>query len=390
MPSQFGTTLTVSVFGQSHSEAIGCVINGFPAGMKLDRELLAKFSARRKPGAAPWSTPRQEADEIHFVSGLNKSDQTCGAPICAFIANTNTHASAYKPLEHIYRPGHADFSADQKWKGVQDIYGGGHFSGRLTAPLCIAGALAKQYLNSKGIRVYAHISSVGDVYDTSFCAFDTTEKGQQTLANQLRHLEELHTQSYQTHKQNLSTLSADAAQHMQELIEAVHRDKDSVGGSIECVVCGVPKGVGSPMFDGLENMYARALFGIPAVKGVEFGKGFGASTMRGSMHNDAYFWDETHKHVVTHTNFAGGMLGGISTGNPILVHVGIKPTPSIARLQHSVDTQNGKEVDLEIHGRHDPCIVPRACVVVEAVCALVTLDALISYPAGTSTPNNNA
>ena len=370
MSSTFGTTLRVTVFGQSHSQAIGCVVEGFPSGIVVDRKRLERFMARRAPGRGSWTTPRKEADLPNFVSGLNMRGATCGAPLCAVIENTNTRSGDYDNLLRVPRPGHADFTAEQKWHGNQDVPGGGHFSGRLTAPLCVAGGIALQYLEERGVHIGAHLLSVGAACDKPFAALDNTERGRKTLERQLEALAD---------GRAFPTLSESAAAAMLNEIDKARQALDSVGGVIECVATGMPAGVGSPMFDGVENAIARAAFGIPAVKGIEFGRGFEAARLRGSQNNDPYRM--TSGGAAPQTNNAGGALGGITTGAPVLFRLAIKPTPSISRPQESVDLSANKNEELEIRGRHDPCIAPRAVPVAEAVCALALLDCILSFPA---------
>lgn len=361
MSSTFGNTVRTTVFGQSHSEAIGCVIDNLPAGIAVDLDELQTFMARRAPGHSDTSTSRKEADQVQVLSGL-VGGYTCGAPFAALIKNTNTRSQDYEQLRRIPRPGHADFPASVRYAGYQDVAGGGHFSGRLTAPLCISGGIAKQALKDAfDIEVVAHIAQLGPdpVLDDLLnpLSFDPTQQ-QAILAHELPVLDE------------------DAASSMHEAIGAARKEKDSIGGIIECAIYNVPAGVGSPMADGLENQLARNLFGIPAVKGLEFGAGFDAALLYGSENNDPYCMDDDF--IALTKNDAGGILGGISTGAPLVLDLAIKPTPSIAKAQQSVDLAEGKDATLEIVGRHDPCIVPRAVPVVEAVCALTMLDVLVS------------
>ncbi|WP_314783766.1 chorismate synthase [Olsenella uli] len=372
MPSTFGTALKVTVFGQSHSEAVGCVVEGLPSGIAIDRERLAGFMARRAPGQGSWATPRREPDHPRIVSGLNADGKTCGAPLAALIDNTSTRSSDYDRLLRVPRPGHADFAAFVKWHGNQDIPGGGHFSGRLTAPLCLAGGIALQYLGERGIRIGAHLLSVADVTDEAFDVLDNTPASQTRLADQLDRLAD---------GRAFPTLDAAVAARMRAAIDGARRAQDSVGGVIECVALGLPAGVGSPMFDGIENLIARAVFGIPAVKGIEFGRGFEAATLRGSQNNDPF--EMRDGAACPRTNNAGGVLGGISTGAPVHFRLALKPTPSIARAQDSVDLVGKTDERLCVRGRHDPCVAPRAVPAVEAVCALVLLDALLAFPAET-------
>lgn len=369
MPSTFGNALRVTVFGQSHSQAVGCVVEGLPSGHVVDMEALRRFMARRAPGQGPWTTPRKEADLPRVVSGLNPKGATCGAPLAVVIENTNTRSRDYDNLMAVPRPGHADYTAWAKWHGDQDVPGGGHFSGRLTAPLCAAGGIALQVLAKRGVRVGAHLLSVADVYDEPLCALDNAPASQARLRAQLDALADGRT---------FPTIDDAAGKAMLAAIDDARRELDSVGGIVECVATGMPAGVGSPMFDGIENLVARAAFGVPAVKGVEFGRGFEAARLRGSEDNDPYRMVDGA--VTPVTNNAGGALGGITTGAPVLFRMALKPTSSISRPQESVDLTSGSDATLEVHGRHDPCVATRAVPVAEAICALALLDALLSFP----------
>ena len=369
MPSTFGSALRVTVFGQSHSQAVGCVVEGLPSGHVVDMEALRRFMARRAPGQGPWTTPRKEADLPRVVSGLNPRGATCGAPLAVVIENTNTRSRDYDNLMAVPRPGHADYTAWAKWHGNQDVPGGGHFSGRLTAPLCAAGGIALQVLAKRGVRVGAHLLSVADVRDEPLCALDNAPASQARLRAQLDALADGRT---------FPTIDAAAGKAMLAAIDDARRELDSVGGVVECVATGMPAGVGSPMFDGIENLVARAAFGVPAVKGVEFGRGFEAARLRGSEDNDPYRMVDGS--VTPVTNNAGGALGGITTGAPVLFRMALKPTSSISRPQESVDLTSGSDATLEVHGRHDPCVATRAVPVAEAICALALLDALLSFP----------
>ena len=352
MSSRFGTALKVQIFGQSHAPAIGVCIDGFPVGFSPDFDALDAFLARRAPGQGAYATARKEADKPEFLSGL-VDGHTCGAPITAIIRNTDTRSKDYGNIAEMPRPSHADYPAWVKYGDQADYRGGGHFSGRLTAPLCIAGGLCLQYLARKGIHIGAHILSIGAVRDT---AFDPVAPALPVGS---------------------LTLDPVAWEKMQAEIAGAKAETDSVGGVIECAVTGLPAGIGEPMFGGLENRFAQILFGIPAVKGVEFGEGFGCATLRGSQNNDPYYYDE-NGFVRTRTNHAGGIAGGISTGMPIVFRAAFKPTPSIARPQETIRFAGGKEpAILEIRGRHDPCIVPRAVPVVEAAAAIAILDAIL-------------
>ena len=352
-----GNNLRVTVFGQSHAQIIGCVIDGLPSGFRPDTERLSAFMARRAPGQGKLSTPRKESDAPQILSGL-VDGVTCGAPLCAVIENTGHNSADYDALKNTPRPSHADFTARAKFGDSCDLRGGGQFSGRLTAPLCFAGGLALQLLEQKGIRIAAHIAQIGRIYDTvpDFSAID-----EETL----RHLAD----------KRFSVFDDCTVLAMQQTIEHARQEGDSVGGVVRCFTVGLPAGIGEPMFGGVENRLAAALFGIPAVRGVSFGDGFDAAAMRGSAHNDHFMINSGH--IATKTNHAGGVLGGITTGMPLVVNIAIKPTPSIAREQETVDLTTMQNTVLSIRGRHDTCIVPRAVPVVEAVTALTLLDMLM-------------
>ena len=350
MSSVYTGNLTVAIFGQSHAPAIGVTIDGLPAGLPVDPNALQQFLRRRAPGQNAWSTPRKEADAPEILCGLSNG-RTCGAPLTAIIRNTNTRSGDYDNLRDTPRPGHADYTAQMKFSGAQDVAGGGHFSGRLTAPLCIAGGICLQLLKTQGVTVRARIVSAGAVTDDSPFLSPVGEKA-------------------------FPAVSDAAAAAMQAEIAAARADGDSVGGVIECVVEGLPAGIGDPMFGGLENLISRAIFAIPAVKGIEFGAGFAAARMRGSENNDPFRVENGV--VVTETNHCGGILGGISDGMPIVFRAAFKPTPSIARQQRSVSLGQLENKTLVIQGRHDPCIVPRAVPCVEAAAAIAVLDAVMA------------
>lgn len=357
MSSEFGNKLKISIFGQSHSQAVGVVIDGLPAGIKLDTEKIARFMERRVPGRNKTSTARQETDAVSFVSGLYNGF-TCGAPLCAMIENNDTRPQDYLKTADIPRPSHADFTSDIKYGGFQDIRGGGHFSGRLTAPLCIAGAVCMQLLEEKGIKIKAHIYSIKGIMDAPFDYIKTWTK----------EFEELKTGDF-------PVMDKTQGLKMQELIEAAKEAGDSVGGIIECAVTGFPAGLGDPMFDGIENRISSVILGIPAVKGIAFGNGFEAAELYGSENNDEFYAESGE--IKTRTNNHGGILGGISSGMPIIFKVAIKPTPSIAKPQKSVSLSRKTDATLAIEGRHDPCIVPRAVPCVEAAAAIALTDYLI-------------
>ena len=359
MASVYGNALRLSIFGQSHSPAIGCSIDGLPAGIAVDLDRLQAFLDRRAPGRSATSTARREADAPEFIAGITDG-HTNGAPVAAIIRNGNTRSRDYDELRRKPHPGHADWPADVKYRGYQDVAGGGHFSGRLTAPLCVAGGIALQALEARGIRIAAHIASLGPepICDTPLDPMKPNRvQLDAILANPL------------------PCVSASAATRMRACILDAKNDLDSVGGIVECVAYGVPAGLGDPMFDGIENRIAKIAFGIPAVKGVEFGAGMAAARLRGSQNNDPYRMDGDA--VRPQTNHAGGILGGITTGMPVVWRMAVKPTPSIGRRQQSVDLVARSDAELVVHGRHDPCIVPRAVPVAEAACALALLDALL-------------
>ena len=362
MSSEFGSLLKISVFGQSHGKAIGVVVDGLPAGEAIDLEELDRFLDRRRTGKNRLSTARKESDVPVFLSGL-ENGVTCGAPLCAVIENSDQHSADYSELRDKPRPGHADYTAYVKWKGQADMRGGGHFSGRLTAPLCVAGGIAKQILSRRGVYVGAHLWSVGTERDAPFPLRPTRELFESVAAKPF------------------PVLDDQAGERMQALILEARQNLDSVGGVIECAATGLPAGLGDPMFDGVENRLASALFGIPAVKGVEFGDGFAAARAHGSENNDPFVMEDGR--VAAETNHAGGILGGITNGMPVVLRTAMKPTPSIARPQRTVSLSAGENADLVIHGRHDPCIAHRAVPVVEAVTAAVLLDLLLEGNHGT-------
>ena len=362
MSSEFGKQLRVSVFGQSHGKAIGVNIDGLPAGEAIDLDELNAFLDRRKPGKSPLSTARKETDTPVFLSGL-EDGVTCGFPMCVMITNSDQHSSDYSELADKPRPSHADYTARVKWGGHADMRGGGHFSGRLTAPLCVAGGIAKQILARRGVYVGAHLAAVGTEDDAPFPLRPTKELFDAVAAKPF------------------PVLDDGAGERMQALILEARQNLDSVGGIIECAAIGLPAGLGDPMFDGIENRLAAALFGIPAVKGVEFGLGFSSARLHGSENNDPFAVEDSK--IVTTANRAGGILGGITTGMPVTLRVAVKPTPSISRPQQTVSLSAMEDTELVIRGRHDPCIAHRAVPVVEAVTATVILDLLLEGNHGT-------
>ena len=353
MSSTYGENLKLTIFGQSHGAAVGMTLDGIPAGLPVNLDELQVFLNRRAPGQNNWSTPRKEEDRPEFLAGV-LDGFTCGAPIAAVLHNTNTRSGDYANLKDCPRPGHADYTAQIKYGGFQDAAGGGHFSGRLTAPLCIAGGLCKQWLAEQGIRIAARISAIADVTDI---AADPLNPPLDLIGA------------------DFPVLSPDAGQRMRDRISDARMECDSVGGIIECYITGLPAGLGEPMFGGVESRIAQIVYGIPAVKSVEFGIGREASELRGSQCNDAFTVENGR--ISTLTNHAGGILGGITNGMPVIFRAAIKPTPSISRPQQSVSLSKAQEQELVVKGRHDPCIVPRAVPVIEAAAAIAMFDLIL-------------
>lgn len=357
MRGQFGEHFRLSIFGESHGPAIGMVIDGIPAGTPIDEEAIARDMARRAPGNDPTATSRKEPDRVRIVSGLFKGRAT-GTPLCGLIENTNTRSGDYAQLQTKMRPGHADYAGHVKYRGFADPRGGGHFSGRITAPLVFAGSIARQLLAAKGVEIGAHIAAIAGVCDTPL---DPVLVDAQTL----RALRE----------RRFALLNPGQEAPMREAVEAARRDGDSVGGIIECAATGVPAGIGSPFFGSVESVTAQLLLSIPAVKAVEFGDGMALAAQRGSQANDPLTFDGGR--VVTLSNHNGGITGGITNGMPIVLRTAIKPTPSIARTQQTVDLLTGENTTLAITGRHDPCIVPRAVIVVESALAIALCELMM-------------
>lgn len=353
MSSTYGKNLKLSIFGQSHGPAIGMTLDGIPAGLSVDLDKLQVFLNRRAPGQNSWSTSRKEEDRPEFLGGL-LDGYTCGAPIAAVIYNNNTQSGDYDHLKDCPRPGHADYTAHVKYGGFQDAAGGGHFSGRLTAPLCVAGGLCKQWLEDMGIQIGAHILAIGECGDAFF---DPMDPEIESVPN------------------DFAVLNPEAREAMQELIAQAKAAGDSLGGIVECAITGVPAGIGEPMFGGVESRIAQIMYGIPAVKGIEFGIGYDCACVSGSQSNDS-FRIQNGK-IVTQTNNAGGILGGITNGMPVLFTVAFKAAPSISCPQTSVSLQSMQEQELIVKGRHDPCIVPRAVPVVEAAAAIAIYDLIL-------------
>lgn len=357
MSSVIGDKIKLSIFGESHGEAIGCVIDGLPAGIKIDMNAVYKDMQRRAPGKDKTATQRLEKDIPHILSGM-LDNVTTGAPLAMVIENTNTKSGDYSNLMTVPRPGHSDYPAYVKYGGNNDIRGGGHFSGRLTAPLVFAGSVAKQILSQMGVTIGAHIKQIGSVCD----AVSDLNKTDKSLLDTLS-------------SSTFSLIDETKEQAMRDEIEKARLSLDSVGGIIECFAVGLPVGLGGNMFDTVEGKLASILFGVPAVKGVEFGIGFGFANKRASEVNDQY--EIKNGRVATLSNNNGGVLGGMTDGAPLSVSVAIKPTPSIAKKQKSVNLLTMENAELEIHGRHDPCIVVRAVPVIECAVALGLLDLMM-------------
>ncbi|MBQ8688558.1 MAG: chorismate synthase [Ruminococcus sp.] len=361
MSSFWNNRITFSIFGESHGPAIGIVIDNLPPGEYIDKEKLLQFMARRAPKKDGTTTPRGEKDLPQIMSGV-LNDRTTGAPLCAMIQNTDTRSKDYSNLARMPRPGHADYTGAMRYQGFNDVRGGGHFSGRLTAPLCFAGAVCGQILERRGIYTGAHVASIHGIKDEMFHPTKVT-KGDLLAIRE----------------KDFPVINDAKGEAMRADILKAREGGESLGGIIECAMVNVPAGIGSPMFEGLENSIAQLVFGIPAVKGLEFGAGFKVAEMVGSQDNDTFYIDE-NGHVKTKTNNHGGILGGISSGMPITLNVAIKPTASISKPQETVDFRAKTNEILEIKGRHDPCIVARAVPCVEAAVNIAILSHMMNYP----------
>lgn len=358
MSTYIGKNITISIFGQSHSEAIGVSIDGLPAGIAIDEEKIGAFMRRRAPSKSAFSTARAEADAPVFLSGV-LDGVTTGAAVCAVIYNKDQRSRDYAALYNTPRPGHADYTARIKYSGREDFRGGGAFSGRMTAPLCIAGAIAESYLSERGITVGSHILAVDGMRDEPFDPVNVSAE----LLSEIK-------------SKPFGVIDDERGAAMLEKIAAARESLDSLGGVIECAAVGVPCGLGGELFDGVEAKLSRLVFSVPAVKGFELGAGFGASELHGSENNDEFYYaaDGT---VKTRTNNHGGLLGGITSGMPIIFRVAVKPTPSIGKKQHTVDLAAHTDTEIEIGGRHDACIVPRALPVIESCIMIALLDEMI-------------
>ncbi len=355
MSAVWGNKIKITIFGESHSEAIGIVIDNLPAGATLDMDEIKREMARRAPNGGEFSTPRKEGDEVEIVSGYFDG-KTTGTPLCGIIRNTNTRSKDYSMFKEVFRPGHSDYGYFLKSGGNNDYRGGGHSSGRLTAPIVFCGAVCKQLLREKGVKVGSHIMSIADIKDGMF--------GVDIDGDKLENLT----------KEVFPLLDKNKFEPMRKIIADARNEGDSVGGTIECAVTGLQGGIGEPFFESVESRLASLLFSVPAVKGVQFGKGYELSKMKGSQANDPFEFKDGN--VVTKTNNNGGILGGISTGMPIVFNVAIKPTASIFKEQNSVNINSKENTKLKIQGRHDSCIVVRAVPVIEAVAAIAIYDFL--------------
>ena len=356
MSGMWGNKIKVSIFGESHGNAIGINIDGLPSGLEINLEDIAYEMRRRAPGKSPLSTARSEDDIPEILSGYFNG-KTTGTPLCAIIRNTNTRSKDYSLLKDVMRPGHADYSGNIRYNDFNDYRGGGHFSGRITAPLVFAGAVCKQILKEKGIIVAAHVKSIKNVKDKSF--LDSTLD--LNYLNSLKSFE-------------LPLIDKSIEESMRKEILEAKEDMDSVGGTIECGVFGISAGIGNPFFDSVESTLAHLLFSVPAVKGVEFGRGFELTSMRGSEANDEIYYEDGE--VKTKTNNNGGILGGITNGMPIIFTTAIKPTSSIGKEQNTINISSKENTILKVEGRHDPCIVQRAIPVIEAVTAIAMVELL--------------
>lgn len=359
MSSIYGRALKLSIFGESHGAGIGAVLDGLPAGESIDENEIRRHTARRAPGKKAGSTPRREKDEFTILSGV-LNGKTTGAPLCIFIPNENAHSSDYSEIADKPRPSHADYTGYVRYNGFNDVRGGGHFSGRLTAPLTAAGSVCRQILERRGVTIGAHIYSIGETCDSPF---DSANIGAEALESLTR--------------SEFPTLNANSGEKMREEIKNAAECGDSIGGIIECAAVGLPAGLGSPMFESIESRLSAMLFSVPAVKAVEFGDGFGITRLRGSEANDPFYYDENGD-IKTKTNRNGGILGGISTAMPLVFRAGIKPTPSISLEQETVSLSAKENATLKVGGRHDSCIAVRAVPVIESAAALTLLEIMIS------------
>lgn len=358
MSGIWGNSIKYSIFGESHGKAIGITIDGLPAGTTLDLGFIESEMLRRAPGRNEFSTKRKESDSFEILSGFF-NNHTTGTPLCTLIYNNEIHSQDYDKLKETMRPGHADFTGYIKYSGFNDYRGGGHFSGRLTAPIVFAGAVAKQILLQKNIVIGSHIYRIGDVCDSPFDKVNINYD----IINELKNMD-------------FPVIQHEKGIEMKKSITEAQKELDSLGGIVEAAVLNLPAGIGSPFFDSVESAISHIVFSIPAVKGIEFGTGFDIAGMKGSEANDEFYIQDGT--VKTYTNNNGGILGGITNGMPLIFKAAFKPTPSIAKNQRTIDILNKTNTNIEIAGRHDPCIVPRAVPVIEAAAAMAVLDLIIS------------
>lgn len=357
MKNNFGTNISMTIFGESHGPCIGITLDGLPAGFKINLERIKEDMEKRKAKGS-ISTQRHEDDEVEIVSGFFNG-YTTGTALTILIQNKNTQSKDYSDIQYRLRPGHADFSAYEKYHGFQDYRGGGHFSGRLTAPIVAAGSICRQILETKNILIGSHIEQLYALHDAPFS----------------NNIDELKKQIQTLNKKEFATLDEQVAQNMEQTILEAKNEQDSIGGILESAIINLPAGIGEPFFDSIESILAHLLFSIPAVKGVSFGAGFQMAAKKGSEANDAFIMNDT---IQTKTNNNGGINGGISNGMPIIIHTCIKPTPSIYKTQETVDYKTKESQTLNIKGRHDPCILHRARIVVDSMIAFGILDLLMS------------
>lgn len=362
MKNTFGTAFTVTLFGESHGPAIGAVLDGLAPGIPIDTDFIA-FEMEKRRAVGRISTARQEADQVEFLSGVYNGFTT-GTPLCCLLRNTNTRSADYTRTGQLLRPGHADYTARKKYLGFEDPRGGGHFSGRLTAPIVAAGAICRQILASHGITIGTHLAQCAAIYDAPLPASEP----------------ELTLALTQLNQRPFAVLDEAAGEEMQQAILAAKNDTDSVGGILETAITGLPAGLGEPFFGSVESVLSSLFFSIPAVKGVEFGLGFAFAGLRGSEANDPFVLQNGQ--VKTQTNHNGGLNGGITNGMPVVLRAVLKPTASIAKAQNTVNIENGTEAVLELHGRHDPCVLHRARAVADAMAAIGLVD-LFSQRYGT-------
>jgi len=356
--NSLGNKFQITSFGESHGNLVGIILDGIPAGLELNEQFIQEELDKRRPGQSDLTTPREERDEFEIVSGVFNG-KTTGAPICMFIRNKDVDSSKYETLKDYLRPAQVDFSAIKKYGGYSDYRGSGRFSGRITAGLVMAGAVAKQILQLKDIRIFAYTKSIGEINDATPYAIDDIEDCM-----------------ISREKSKVRALNLEISIKMEKVIETVKIEGDSIGGEIKCVAKNIPAGIGGPIFNSLESSISKAIFSIPAIKGIEFGAGFKATRMKGSQHNDP--WIVKEGRIKTSKNDSGGIIGGVSIGMPIEFTVAVKPTPTISKAQKTVNMKTMREETIVFSGRHDPCIVPRAVVVVEAMTAIALLDHLLT------------